>query len=472
MIEIKDVDHPESRVLVVDDDPVLRLALCCFMERLGFRVTACENGEQAVEGFAAQGADIILMDAAMPVMDGFCACEAIRVLPDGEHLPIIMITGFDDELSIDRAFASGASEYITKPILWPVLRNRIHHLIDAARAERALRNDWAFFQSLLDAMPDPTVVIDRGGRVRWFNAATRICLAIEEPVIAHLLRLSRDAEALGSLGSDDQPLPPSALIARVGEHLDATREPLDLLLRHTDGDGNTAYTELHAGALLGSTQDALGCILRFQDVTQRECERRQLHDDLHKVGRLARSDALTGLANRRRFDERLREALYAAAQTCRPLALLFIDLDGFKAINDSLGHTAGDRLLQAIGDRLRDTVRGSDTVARLGGDEFAVVLADIHRDAVVAGLCERLLRAISKPVRLGEREASVGASIGVSLFPDHGNSTASLIQAADHAMYQVKKSGKNAVRFYSSDPTGEPPAGGGQALAIGSARHS
>ncbi len=446
-------DKALLRVLVVDDDPVLRLALSCFMERLDFDVRRCENGQQAVEQFADQGADIVLMDATMPVMDGFSACEAIRVLPNGEHVPIVMITGYEDEPSIDRAFACGASECITKPILWPVLRNRIRHLVAAARAERQLRQDWAFFQSLLDAMPDPTVVIDRAGQVRWFNGQTRICLAMEEPIIDQALRLSHDTEILGAPWPDsDEGIEREHIIPRISEHLERSPDSLILLLRHADADGNAAYSELHGRALRDNCGDAYGFILRFQDVSARERERRQLHRDLHATGHLARSDALTGLANRLRFDERLREALYAAGRNHRRLALLFIDLDGFKEINDKFGHAAGDLMLQEVGARLRDTVRGGDTVARIGGDEFAVLLADIHRDAVVAGLCERLLGKISAPVKLDHVERSIGASIGVSLYPDHGSSSAALIQAADHAMYQVKKSGKNAVRFYSPDP--------------------
>jgi diguanylate cyclase (GGDEF)-like protein len=453
-------DKRPPRVLVVDDDPVLRLAVSCFMQRLEFTVCPCENGQQAVEAFADQGADIVLMDAAMPVMDGFSACEAIRVLPNGEHVPIIMITGYDDEPSIDRAFACGATEYITKPILWPVLRNRIQQLVAAARAERQLRQDRAFFQSLLDAMPEPTVVIDRAGRVRWLNAPTRICLAMEEPMVERNLSLNRDTEALSAHWPDgDEPLAREQIIPRVSAQLDTSQDPVTLLLRHADADGNDAYSELHGRALRGGCGDPMGFILRFRDVTARERERRQLHRDLHAAGHLARSDPLTGLANRLRFDERLREALYAAGRHQRRLALLFIDLDGFKDVNDSFGHAAGDLMLQEIGARLRDTVRGGDTVARIGGDEFAVLLADIHRDAVVAGLCERLLGAISAPVRLDQGERSVGASIGVSLYPDHGSSSAALIQAADHAMYQVKKSGKNAVRFYSPAPDGDPARG-------------
>ena len=157
------------RALVVDDDGVLRAAMQQFISQLGFEVQTTDNGQRALERFQAQGADIVLLDAAMPVLDGFAACEAIRALPAGHHVPIIMITSYEDEESVDRAFKSGATEYVTKPIHWAVLRNRVRQLVEAADAARRLRQDRAFFQSLVDAIPDPTLVCDRDGVVRWLN---------------------------------------------------------------------------------------------------------------------------------------------------------------------------------------------------------------------------------------------------------------------------------------------------------------
>ena len=165
---ITDRDQP-YRALVVDDDAVLRTALQQFIARLGFEVQCARQWPDRVDLFQTQGSDIVLLDAAMPVMNGFSACEAIRALPEGRHVPIIIITIYEDEDSVDRAFASGATEYVTKPIHWAVLRNRVRQLVEAADAERRLRQDYAFFQSLVDAIPDPTLVCDRGGVVRWIN---------------------------------------------------------------------------------------------------------------------------------------------------------------------------------------------------------------------------------------------------------------------------------------------------------------
>jgi len=435
------------RALIVDDDPVLRLAITQFIGRLGFQTASVENGQMAVEHFNAEGADIVLLDAAMPVMDGFQACRAIRALPGGRHVPIIMVTVYDDEASIDEAFDVGATEYITKPVLWAVLRNRTRYLVQAARAEQRLRNDWAFFQSLVDSIPDPTVVIDRDGLIRWVNVATETCLLMVEPIIAQPLRLDPATRVIPQAHQCPDETDPDLLLRGIREQLSRSNEPLTLLLHHHAPNGRDRYAEVHGRALRGVSGTAYGFILRFPDVTEREIEKQRLHSEVQRVGELAHSDLLTGLPNRLLFEQRLREALYSASKKTLRLALMFIDLDGFKAINDGLGHAAGDEVLKAVSARLRVAVRDVDTVARLGGDEFAVLLTDIRQDACVEALGQRLLAAIAEPIRAVGGECQVGASIGVSLYPDHGKNGKALIESADQAMYAVKRSGKHGLRF-------------------------
>ena len=435
------------RALIVDDDPVLRLAITQFVARLGFRTDSVENGQLAVDRFSADGADIVLLDAAMPVMDGFDACRRIRALPGGEHVPIVMITTYEDEDSIARAFRAGANEYITKPILWGVLRNRTQHLVQAARAERRLRNDWAFFQSLVDAIPDPTVVIDREGMIRWVNAGTQACMLIVEPAIGQPLRLDSTTVVVEQASQYSADADSSALLAGIRKHLSGSGEPLTLILHRKTPDGNDIYAEVHGRALRGVTGTAYGFILRFYDVTAREIEKQRLNTEVKRVGKLAHRDSVTGLANRLLFEQRLRESLHNASTKGLRLAVMFIDLDGFKAINDSYGHAAGDDVLKAVSSRLRDLVRDGDTVARLGGDEFGVLLFDIRHDASVDALGRRLLAAIAEPILEVDEHCLIGASIGVSLYPEHGNSGHALIERADQAMYAVKRSGKNDLRF-------------------------
>jgi len=167
-----------------------------------------------------------------------------------------------------------------------------------------------------------------------------------------------------------------------------------------------------------------------------------------KIRYMAGHDNLTGLPNRTLFKDRLATAQNTAIRNKKKLAIMFIDLDGFKAVNDTLGHKAGDLLLQEVSRRLEAAVRQSDTAARVGGDEFIVLLngVDCAGDAEI--VAKKILAALGQPILLADKAANVGASIGISIFPDHGDNTEKLITYADDAMYGIKKSGKNAYAFH------------------------
>ncbi|MBF0271011.1 MAG: EAL domain-containing protein [Magnetococcales bacterium] len=171
----------------------------------------------------------------------------------------------------------------------------------------------------------------------------------------------------------------------------------------------------------------------------------------HKLERLAFYDALTGLPNRMFFQERLAQDLARARRMEAQLALMFIDLDRFKWVNDTLGHAAGDNLLKQISQRLRDCVRESDTVARLGGDEFTIILADLANTDHVAQVAQKLIATVCEPVHILEQNVYVGASVGIALFPTDSGNQETLIKLADMAMYQAKEAGRNTFRFASKE---------------------
>lgn len=168
--------------------------------------------------------------------------------------------------------------------------------------------------------------------------------------------------------------------------------------------------------------------------------------------RLAYYDALTGLPNRHLFDDRIDRVIARAHRTGTPFCLLFIDLDRFKDVNDSLGHGVGDRLLSEVGRRLRETVRESDTIARLGGDEFMVILETASHSGAAAAVARKILAALATPVAAGERRLPVSASIGIACFPDDGRSAEELIRNADAAMYRAKQEGRERYCFYTPAP--------------------
>lgn len=196
-----------------------------------------------------------------------------------------------------------------------------------------------------------------------------------------------------------------------------------------------------AGLVVGFNR-MLGQLLQ-KDHARREAEER--------LKQQALVDDLTGLPNRRLFSDRLTQSVAAARRQNRPMALLYIDLDGFKLVNDSLGHAAGDLLLAAVGQRLRSRVRESDTLARIGGDEFALILNHISAQQDAHMVAESLLQALVAPFAAAGHELVIGASIGISTFPDHGGKSEDLLQQADSAMYAAKLSGKNRIVFFSED---------------------
>ena len=170
-----------------------------------------------------------------------------------------------------------------------------------------------------------------------------------------------------------------------------------------------------------------------------------------KLSHLAEHDFLTGLPNRMLLNDRLNQAIALARRHRVKLAVLYVDLDHFKRINDSLGHAAGDALLQEVGTRLAAAVRGSDTVSRQGGDEFVVVLCEVSRTRDAARHAEKIRAVLSAPYTLAQRDVRVNASIGISLFPDDGDDAETLVRCADRAMYGIKQDGRNAYGFFSRD---------------------
>jgi len=185
------------------------------------------------------------------------------------------------------------------------------------------------------------------------------------------------------------------------------------------------------------------------DTAEKAIDEIQLQRDQMEL--MATHDALTGLPGMRLVTDRLQVAISSAARNQRKVALLFIDLDGFKAVNDGFGHDAGDAVLKEIAQRLRQTVRGEDTAARIGGDEFLVILSGLQDLGDVATVAKKLIAAIGKPMAFSGADLQVGASIGIAVFPEHGNTVEALRQMADGAMYTVKKSGKNAYAFAELD---------------------
>ena len=434
--------HP--LILVVDDDPTIRMLLREAMEVAGFTIVEAASGQEALSAFAGARPEAVLMDVLMPEMDGFQTCEALRGLPGGDIVPVLMLTGLDDVDSIRRAFEVGATDFATKPVSWVVLAHRVRYMLRTKRALDEVRSSQAGLASAQR--------IARLGSWEWDLATGRLQCSEE----ARRLFDIEAAEAVEGPEIFFQRLHPEDRTALSRTIEGALREgaPYGIDMRVVLPDGGVRFLREQAEVILDEHGTAARVAGTVQDITDRKQAEEQIRF-------LAYYDSLTGLPNRLMFTERLKGALVDGRRRGRKVAALFLDLDQFKRINDTLGHSFGDRLLQNVADRLRaclrstdgmmrgDPIRSSDTVARLGGDEFIVSLTDIHRGEDAARVAHRVLDSLKGPFRLDAHEVFVTASIGISLYPDDGEDAETILKNADTAMYHAKDAGRNNYQFYN-----------------------
>ncbi len=436
--------HRDSPLaLLIDDDIVTRAVIADALEELGMQVREAGDGTDGLRQFAAEPPDVVLLDVTMPGMNGFEVCRAMRADPHGAHLPILMLTGLDDELSVEEAFAAGATDFAVKPCNIPLLRHRLRYVMRAKQTADQLRYSEASLtraQQLarvgsfeIDADTEQLVPSDQA-RKMLFGCQRGTPLTLDSLLI-HVVAHDRLRVA-------------TALREALKERRSLA---LDFDLTAAGGEQLALHLELemHADERRGHPR-AMGTL---QDLSaQRASEQR--------IRELAFFDGVTGLPNRAYFMERLAETLATAQRFARQFAVMFIDLDQFKRVNDTLGHAAGDDLLRQVAGRIThglrrtDTVtRGPDgnleTVARLGGDEFVVLLTDIRRPEDAALVARRILTELEAPFALGDTEVRVSGSIGIATFPNDGNDGSSLLKCADMAMYGVKSDGRNGYRFYT-----------------------
>ena len=424
-------------VLVADDDPVMRLLMLEMLGQVGLDAIEAEDGMQAVALFQTMAPDLILLDVEMPNMDGFSACREIRRLETGAPVPIIMVTGGDDIEAVTHAYEVGATDFVSKPINWPILGHRVLYVLRASDAIVRLRIADAHNRAVLAAIPDTFFRLSKEGYYLDYEEGhdTPDNVRDEEIVGKHI------TEVL-----------PREIAERLLDQMYSVLETEQI--RSVDYELVRGDTVHHFEARLVAT--GAGAVLGLvRDISERKRTEEQIR-------RLAYCDSLTGIPNRQAFLETLERELHRSKLNNRKFAVLFMDLDGFKRINDTLGHNVGDHLLKIVSERLRETIRPSDLVsrgdqasnlARLGGDEFTILIPDLERVDNALNVAHRVKDAMRRPFLIDGHEIFVTASIGISLFPEDGDDCDSLLKYADTAMYHAKNCGKNNAKLYSSSLT-------------------
>ncbi|MBL0086686.1 MAG: EAL domain-containing protein [Ideonella sp.] len=439
-------------ILVVDDDADARMVMRAALRKAGFDVRMAEGGQDALRQFRSDPCDLVMLDVDMPDLGGHEVCAILRA-EAGPLLPIVMVTGMDDVASVETAYQHGATDFIAKPVHWALLGHRVRYIFRSHQAMLDLRAAEARNAAVLNAIPDLLFEVDIDGRYLDYRAPRADLLAAPAETL------------IGRTVAEVMP-PAAAEVCMAALHSalengfsSGAQIELQLAVGSTWFEMSVSRKSVNAG-------EKPRFIVLSRDITARKVA------EAH-VARLAYYDSLTGLPNRQSFLDRVDREILRSGQQSEKLAVLFMDLDGFKTVNDTLGHATGDLILQWAADRLRDGLRPADLLsrptgfgdfdradpklelARLGGDEFTALLLNIeHPDDAVA-VAQRIGKLMRKPFVVDGRDVMLSTSIGIALYPEDGADGVTLLKHADTAMYHAKNSGRDNAQVYSASLTRE-----------------
>jgi diguanylate cyclase (GGDEF)-like protein len=429
-----------SLIMVVDDDFAARLQLRFTLENNGYDVVEAGSGEEALDRFLERAPELIFLDIIMPDMDGFATCRRLRQTPGGEHTPVVMVTGLEDARTITTAFDAGATDYISKPINMLILGYRVRYWLRSG----AILGDLKRSQQRLYKAQE----IARLGHWELHLDNNRFQISAQDPSRLGLA----DPTRLESLFEQIVPAERHAIQSMIRQAM-AEGRPFSLNYRIMLANGEERIIFNQAEPVY----DRKGRLSMIVGVVQDITELKQAEDQIRY---LAFYDNLTGLANRTLFREHWAKIRPQVQRVDKKVAILFIDLDHFKRINDTLGHPAGDKVLITVADRLKGVLRQADIISRsttdqptsiisrLGGDEFTVLAANFTSLDHIANLAERITQAIEQPILCNGQTITISASIGISVFPDDSDDLDVLLKNADTAMYEAKEKGRNNVQFF------------------------
>ncbi len=440
------------RLLLVDDKPELLKSLAEVVTLHGYDVVEALGGKAALSRLDSQIFDVVLLDLIMPEVNGHDVLEyaAARDI----SATFIVVSGDASFAPVRRALTCGAFDFVRKPYepaeLIAALEKAVRHrqlVRSNVLMEQQLKESEALHRFIVNSSPDLVYMLDRNGCFEFLNDRVETLLGIpkEELLGKHYSELvdEEDLDAARNLFNE----------RRTG---DRATHNVELRVRSRRSRGSAAslhpqvvWMDLTSEGKYSehgerTRENFLGSYGTARDISERK-EAEQV------INFQAYHDLLTHLPNRALLKDRLSLAITQAQRNKRRLAVMFLDLDRFKIVNDTLGHTMGDRLLKAVANRLQGCLRGGDTLSRFGGDEFTLLLPEVRtRDDVVV-IASKILDKLAAPFVLDGHELFVGASIGIAMYPEAGDSVESLIQSADIAMYHVKGRGKNGYQFFSDE---------------------
>ncbi|OLY71758.1 diguanylate cyclase [Pseudomonas sp. ATCC PTA-122608] len=430
-----------SVLLVVDDYPENLISMRALLQREDWHVVTAASGVEALELLLEHDVDLVLLDVMMPGMDGFEVARLMRGSQRTQLTPIIFLSAHaQSPAAMLEGYASGAIDYLLKPFDPNILKPKVQALLEHQRNRRALQrlshdleSARAFNASVLDNAAEGILVVGEDGVISYANPA--ISRLLNAPV-AEL----QGAEFLDFLQKPHVPAWSDSALYE-GYKRGETWRLHDAILRTVPGQQLPVAMSC---APLPAEQKAM--VVTVLDMS----EVRHLHQQLEFQ---AVTDPLTGLLNRRGFHQSVENVLLRSERNEQSLVLLYLDLDGFKRVNDSLGHDAGDRVLRWVAEQLKACLRSYDILGRMGGDEFTALL-ELEFPEQAAKIAEKLIERVSICQQVDGLDVMLGVSIGIATFPDCGSDLNGLLRAADVAMYEAKRAGRQQYRYYDQEMNG------------------
>jgi diguanylate cyclase (GGDEF)-like protein/PAS domain S-box-containing protein len=426
-------------VLLIEDEPavaeVIQEALADASDG-PFTVEWVRRLSEGLERVSGGGIAAVLLDLSLPDSQGIGTLSTLSLAAPG--VPILVLVDVGDEDVAKEAVNCGAQDYLLKTRLDNYSLTRALHSVIARKAvEDALFLEKERAQVTLNSIGDAVISTDISGNITYLNQ------------VAERMTGWSGAEASGR---------PFAEVFQIIEGVtrEPARNPMQLAVEQNQAVGLTSNCILirrdglesaiadSTAPIRSRTGQVIGAVIVFRDVSEARAMRL-------KMTRLAQYDFLTDLPNRLLLNDRITQAIALSRRHGKHLAVLFLDLDGFKHINDSLGHEIGDKVLQLVAQRLVACVRTSDTISRHGGDEFVILLSEIAEAGDAAISAKKILAALAMPHAISERNVHLSASIGISIYPQDGHDADTLLKNADTAMYQAKGAGNNNYHFFKQN---------------------
>ncbi|MES9811709.1 MAG: EAL domain-containing protein [Candidatus Thiodiazotropha sp.] len=437
-----------ARILIADDEPRARASLKEILRFTGYETTLAECGSEAIDLLNTGTFDLILLDLNMPDLHGHKVMEHIDAYQ--LNCDIIVVSGETTFDHATMALRKGAQDFLRKPFAPDELLRSVANVLERRQLKASnqsiqlrLQESESLHKFIVNNSPDMIYLLDHEGRFAFINERVKSLLGYDQKEIIgeHFSKLIHTDDIERAHFTFNE--------RRAGERATRSAE-LKLSSKNNNGsrffDSGTVPVELSSIGIYTTNDDKTKSFIGTYGVARDISERKQA-EELIKYQLY--HDLLTNLPNRSLFRDRLNMAMAQSKRSGKKLAIMYLDMDRFKIINDSLGHYVGDELLKMVGQRLRSELREADTLARVGGDEFNLLIPEINDIQDARNLAEKILRLTPEPFIIKNEEIFISFSIGISIYPSDGDTKDSLIKHADIAMYKVKNAGKNGYAFYS-----------------------